>query len=510
MSATKRIIKNSLMMYAVMFLTIIIGIYTSRVVLTTLGVDDFGIYSLIGGLVVLFTFINGSMSGAVQRFLSASLGHNNIEETTDYFNAAVVVHICIAVLILVVGKTLGEWILVNKLTIPAQRVGAAYWVFQAILVSFVFQVLSTPAQAMLTAYERMAALTFITFLSPLGRLVGIIIVGLTDKIDKLIYYALIIMLFSLIQLLSYYLYARVKCSALQFGITRDKHKYLQLTSFAGWGLFGDLSNVAKSQGTAVVLNLFMGTVANAAYGVSNQLVANFLNLSSMVTRAANPQIIKRFSSGDKEGAFKLVSQLSKISFSILFIVTLPFLLQTEFILTIWLENVPHYAVTFSRLAIVVTLLEITSLPLMTLSRATGKIKLYQATVGSILLLSLPITYTVYRFGGRPESVFYVFIFTTIAALLSRLLILRNTAGFPIVNFLMNSLLKPLSIGAMLLIVGHYSSFLLFSDLQMVRIYIIMILPLITGGLFLFVLFNKSEREYLFVMVNKRKYVVKDK
>jgi len=490
-------------MYAVMFLTIIIGFITSRLIITRLGVEDFGIYSLIGGLVILFTFINGSMSGSIQRFLSAELGHENHEAVTEYFNASIIVHIGIALIVVLAGKTIGEWVLLNKLSIPEARVNAAYWVYHTTLIAFVFQILSTPAQAMLTTYERMGSLALFTFITPFSRFISILILGYIACMDKLITYSAIIMLFAIIQFALYYWYTLLKCPDARLIKCKDKAKYSELTSFAGWGLFGDLAAVARLQGASLVLNIFFGTTANAAYGISGQLVNNFNNLSTMVTRAANPQIIKKFVSGKKEDAFKLVTQLSKISFSVLLVVTIPFILQTEFILTLWLKEVPLYTVSFVRLAIGVALIEISSMPLITLSKATGKIMLYQSVVGGILLISLPIAYLAYKCEVSANGIFYVFAITAVIAFIARLLILKSTAGLPIVKFFTETFLKAVVLSSVVLVIGFTSGYFIDSTLLSGQIFQIVVLPIITAVVAGFVILTRVERMTLLKMVTRQ-------
>lgn len=499
MSATKRIIKNSIMMYSMMFLSMFMGIFTSRVVLTVLGVKDFGIYSLIGGLVILFTFLNGSMAGSIQRFLSASLGKNDIQGTTEYFNASIIVHIIIAMLVIVFGKTIGEWVLLNRLTIPDGRESAAYWVLQSILMAFAFQIVSTPAQAMLTAYEKMGTLSLITFLTPLGRLISIIVARQLQQHDALITFSISIACFSLLQLLLFYGIAKSKCMACKFVITKDKKKFKDLTSFASWGLFGDIAGVLKMQGTSILLNLFSGTVANASYGVANQLASNFRNLSTMVTRAANPQIIKNYTGGNIPHATKLVNQLSRISFTILMLVSLPFFLETEYILKLWLETVPFYAVLFTKLFLVVTLIEVISIPLMTLARATGNIKLYQSIIGGIQLLTIPVAYILYKIGCRVEIIFYVHMIIAIIALLGRLILLQKIAHLPLINFLKQTFLRIIALIFIAFIFSLFTNYIN-SNSEFIRLIRIFFLPLTILTLSYFIMLNKNERKMLKGMI----------
>lgn len=440
MSATKRIIKNSLMMYAIMFLTIIIGIYTSRVILATLGVEDFGIYFLIGGLVILFTFVNDGMSGAVQRFLSAALGKNDFQETKELFNASIILHIAIALIVLIAGETLGTWFLQNKLTIPPLRIDAACGVFQAVLIAFIFQILSAPARAMLISYEYMGAVSLVTFLNPLGRLISIIIASVLPY-DKLVSFSVMIPIFSLIQLILFYLLAIIRCETCRFVLVRDKSKYRALTSFAGWDLFGNLVVVGKEQGTPIILNMFFGVTINAATGVAQQLSSNIVNLSRKVLSAANPQIVKSYVGGDKERVFSLVNQLSKLGFTVVFIISVPLFIETEFLLKLWLVTPPEYAIVFVRLALFVKLVDTISKPLLNLTLATGHIKLYHTTVSMSNLIYLPILYGILKEGFSAESSYILAAILSVFAQLIRLAIVRKLTGFSISHYVKEVIVK---------------------------------------------------------------------
>jgi O-antigen/teichoic acid export membrane protein len=497
----RKIVKNSVITYVIMFFNIVIGLITAREVLRVLGISDFGIYSVITGFVLLFAFINGSMSGSIQRYLSASFGKSLLEDVTNYFNASIVVHVGIALIILLVGLTLGEWFVLEKLSYPVERREAVFWVYHASLYSFSLSVLSTPAQAMLSAYERIPSVAFFTFLAPLGRFIGVFVADYVGG-DALIVFAFVIFWVSVVQLLLFYGYAYVKCSLCRFKWVRDKEYYSQMVSFAGWGLIGDLAVVLKGSGTSVLINLFFGTTANASNGVAMQLTSNFMNLSTMVTKAANPQIIKTYVSGDKTLAFGLVRQLSKISFVILLVIAVPFLFETEWLLILWLKNVPPYAVLFSQWAIIISLINVSAVPLQTLSRATGTIKLYQIVIGGLTLLIIPIAYLVYILDGGVASIFVVIAVMSLLTMVVRLMILKRDAGLVIWPFVKDTYLKSLFLLVFVYLLSCLVEAFDFRTFELISH--ICILPLVVLLVSYFYILSSSERASFIAMIRKRR------
>lgn len=492
-----------------MALTAIIGIYNSRIILSTLGIEDFGIYSLIYGLVLLFSFMNGSMSGTVQRFFSVSIGKKDKDSLSEYIGSSILIHIALAILVLILGKTIGEWFLLNKLVVPELKRESGYWVYQITLISFLLQILSTPAQALLIAYEKMGTTALTNALSSLGKLISILIVLRVNPENGLVLFCTIGLAFSIIQVIIFFVASGILNN---ISFTCSIVKLKELSIFATWSFFGDLASVAKNQGSAIILNMFFGAPINAAYGISNQVCSNLNNLSGMVIRAANPQIIMLYNSSSKEKAYRLVAQLSKITFSLLFIISIPFLFLTQDILTLWLGNVPEYSVQFTQLAIVAALIEVCSLPLMVLSKATGKIKRYQIVVGGILLLNIPLAYLVLLTTRVPENVFYVFLFNSILAMVFRLSILRKTSGISIVYLIRQVYLKLLILTittcsyAFLsyLIFKGYSTFTLINQG--------LILPVLSTFIIITFVLDKNEKTYITKLYSNFliRYMKKDK
>lgn len=487
--SNKLLFKNTLVMYVTLILTILVGFYTSRAVLNTLGVDDFGIYSLIGGFILFFAFLNGAMSTAVQRYLSAALGKNDPKETTELFNTAIVVHIGLAAIIVILSKTIGEWFLMNKLSIPPERLDAAYWVYQAVIITFVFQIIATPAQAILLSYEKMISVSVLNFLAPFGRLMAILIAGALS-FDKLIAYAVIISIVAFLQFTLYFMYATVSCPTARYMIVKDKNKYQKLTSYAGWDLIGNLVGVIKEQGTPVIMNMFFGVTVNAATGVVNQLSTNLLNFSMRATQAAAPQIVKSYNGGNKERAFQLVEFLSKLGFGVLFIFAVPLLFETEYLLTLWLKTPPPYAVLFVRLALIVNLIDVVSQPLMNLAHATGNIKMYHLYTSVIMFFFVPLLYILYKL-GLPAQYSYILaaIFAVVKQIL-RLAFIHRETGMEIRWFVNAIILRQITLAT----IASLITLLMVNLLPSLTV--LAFSPLLTMGVAYQFLLNKEQKENL--------------
>lgn len=476
MNSTKRIIKNTFIMYIALALNIAIGLVYARVVLNNLGVEDFGIYSVMGGLVLLFSVLSGTMSGSVQRFLSYALGAKDVLRAKQIFTASIGIHLCLALIILGLGETVGYWFFEKYLVISADRFDAASWIFHTVLVSFVLSMLSVPALGMLNSYEKMGIVAFINLLGPVGRLGAAVVIPFIGY-DSLKVFAFLTLVVSLIEMIFAYTVAFLCCPAARPSRLYDKKMCGELVSFASWGFVGDLAGVSKNQGIAIVLNMYHGVFANAALGVANQLVSKIENVSAMIVQAANPQIIKRYAAADHANSIKLVTQSSKICFVLLYVTALPFLLETEFILRVWLKVVPEYSVIFVKLALTTALIDSVSKSLMTLSRATGKIRLYQSVVGSLLLLNLPVSLVFLHNGFSPEIVFYVSMFLASMAFFARLWILKNTAALNVGKFLTEVIVKVCIFVLTSFIVFFFGKKIIFSDFYL-KSYNIVIVPVL--------------------------------
>lgn len=419
----KRIAKNTLLLYFRMLFTMAVSLYTSRVVLNTLGVEDFGIYNVVGGVVAMFGFLNSAMSSSTQRYITFELGKNNFTQLKKVFNTSVSIHAFISIVILILAETIGLWFLYNKMTIPVERMDAALWAYQGAIASTIVLIMSVPYNATIIAHEKMSAFAYISVLEVVLKLL-IVYLLLIGDFDKLKLYAVLMFCIQLIIRLIYGHYCKKHFPETKLQLTKDRKLFKEMLGFAGWNLWGNCAYIAFTQGVNILLNMFFGPTVNAARGVAVQVQSAVNQFSSNFQTALNPQITKSYATGDYTYMHKLIFRSSKFTFFLLLFLSLPIQLETETILSIWLANVPEHTVNFLRLILCTTIIDATANPLIISAAATGKVKLYQSVVGGILLAILPISYIVLKLGGNPESVFIVHLSICILAFITRLLLIK--------------------------------------------------------------------------------------
>lgn len=434
----KRIAKNTIFLYFRMLFLLGVGLFTSRVVLSSLGAQDYGIYNVVGGFISMFTIFNAGLTSATQRFITFDLGKGNLKELRDTFSTCVIIYMMIALVILVVAEVGGVWFLENKLTIPTDRLYAARWVFQLSLITLIIGLVSTPYNALIVSHERMGAFAWISIYEALAKLAVAYQIYVTSY-DKLIVYAVMLCIVQLSVRIIYNVYCNrnFKESKVIFNFNWAKIK--KIYGFTGWAMFGGLANIGFTQGLNVLLNMFFNPVVNAARGVAVQ-VQNIINGFVLNFQTAlNPQIIKSYAKGDTSYMFKLIFASSKFSFLLLFVMSLPVMLEAETLLGLWLKEVPQYTPLFFRLIIITTMIDGISNPFMRAVDATGNIKKYQIIVGGILLMIVPVSYVVLKLGGAPYSVFIVHICMSFLAFLMRLYLVRKLINYSVMMYWKNVL-----------------------------------------------------------------------
>ena len=387
-----------------------VSLYTSRVVLNALGVEDFGIYNVVGGVVAMFTVLSGSLSAAISRFITYELGKGNQENLNKIFSSAITIQLGLAGIIILLAETVGIWFLNVKMNIPEIRMEAANWVFQFSILTFAINLISVPYNASIIAHEKMSAFAYISILEAIGKL-AIAYLIVVSPMDKLIFYAILMCIVALIVRFTYGNYCKRHFSECTYHFIWDKQLLKQMFGFAGWNFIGASSAVLRDQGGNVVINLFCGPTVNAARGIAfqvntavNQFVTNFMT-------ALNPQITKSYAAGNKEYMMTLIFQGARLSFYMLLLLSLPILINTHYILGLWLKLVPDHAVLFVQLVLIFAMSESISQPLITAMLATGKIRNYQIIVGGLQMMNLPISYLLLRLGFFPEIVIIVAIST---------------------------------------------------------------------------------------------------
>lgn len=490
----KRMARNAMMLYFRMLLTMAVSLYTSRVILQTLGVDDFGIYNVVAGFVTMLGFLHGAMSSATQRFLAFELGKSEDKNIRGIFSMSMNIHVAIALFVLLLGETVGLWFVQTHLTIPVDRVDAAEWVFHLALFSFMITIVSVPYNALIIAHERMSVFAWVSIIDVILKLIIVFILGLV-KADKLILYGALSLFVAFLIFIIYSTYCKKVFSESKLRMYWDRELFRVMLSYTGWNLWGNVAAVISGQGINILLNIFFGPSVNAARAIAMLVSSALNNFVQNLQVAINPQIIKSYASQDMAYMHKLVCYGAKYNFFLLFFLSMPVLINTDIILSSWLGSTPKYTSVFVRLIIVNILVDCISAPLMTSVQATGKIKLYQSIVGGVLLLNLPFSYFILKAGGQPQTVIYVGITISVVAFLVRLVILKKITSLPVTKYLREVVLRNMLIIVAVIVLYYATFYSLFDTLgfwcgsTIISIYCLLAITLL--GL------ERVEREFIF-------------
>jgi O-antigen/teichoic acid export membrane protein len=430
----KRIAKNTLMLYFRMLLIMAVSLYTVRVVLSTLGTVDYGLYNVVGGIVVMFSFLSNTMASASQRFFSYELGRKNYIQLKKTFSMTVSIYFLIALIIFLLSETIGLWFLNNKMTIPLERLSAANWVYQFAILSFITTMLTIPYNAAIIANERMKVYAYVSILEAFLKLAVVYILVIFEY-DKLKLYAILTFSVTLIITFIYRTFCKKQFKECVYKFNKDTALFKEIINYSGWNLFGALSSIFKNQGVNILLNLFFGPAINAARGIAYQVNIAILNFSNNFYLAVGPQIIKSYSNNQIKEMMKLVFQSTKFAYFLLLILALPILLETNFYLSLWLKEIPNYTIIFTQLVIVDMLIESLGRPILTTIQASGNIKWYQVLVGGAKLLIIPIAYLFLNYEYPPEAVFYTMIAISILCHVIRIVLAKKLVKFDVIAYL---------------------------------------------------------------------------
>lgn len=494
-SDNKRIAKNTLILYVRMLVTMIIGLFTSRIILNTLGVTDFGVYNVVAGVITMFGFLTGSMSSASSRFITFELGKGNPERLKKVFGQCLSIHLIIAIFIVLLGETIGLWFVYEKLQIPVERFSSAVFVYHLSVAASFLNIMIVPYNAAIIAHERMSAFAYITILDVILKLLIVYLLCIFPY-DKLIVYAILLFIVQLINQFIYLFYLWKRFEEVKVWFSWDKTLSKEMTSFAGWSLFGNLAGTLFGQGLNILINLFFGPTVNAARGVAVQIQGVIFRFINNFQTALNPQITKKYAAGELESMHKLIYTSSKFSFFLMMFLSLPVFINTEYILVLWLKTVPDYTVSFVRILLLISLTETLANPLIISAQATGKIRIYQQVVGGILLAIVPISYVILKFGAPPYSVFIVHFICAILAQSARVYMLRPMINLSIKDYFNKVVIR---VGAVLLFslllccaihITHSNSSIIYIILDSLSCAVISIL------LIYFIGFEKNEKNFL--------------
>lgn len=434
---TSRIMRNTMMLYIRMFVLLVVSLFTSRLVINALGVTDYGIYNVVGGVVSMMTILNTSMSATIQRFLNFAEGSGDLLMQKQTFSSSVLVYILLCVVFILFAETIGLWFVNCKLVIPEDRMLAANLVYQFIILSTGVNFLSNPYNAVILANENMKIYAAVSVVEAFLKLVVACVIIKTAG-DKLIVYGALMLFVSLVVTSCYRGYCKQFYEEATFVRPINWSLFKKVLSFSGWTLFGSGADLAKDQGINVLLNLFFYPAVNAARGISLQVNSVINQFFSGFYAAVKPQIVKYYANNDMDSLNKLIVQSGKISFFLILLVAIPIMIETPLLIRVWLGNVPNFVVVFSRLIIIMSAIDAISAPLMTAANATGNIVLYQVTLGTLKLITVPLTYAVLSLGFGPSSAFVVSMSISVICLILRILIVnRLLPSFSVKNFVIN-------------------------------------------------------------------------
>lgn len=437
----KRIAKNTVFLYIRTLVTMAVSLYTSRLILATLGVEDFGIYNVVGGIVTFLSFLNTSMASATQRFLNVGFGKNCITMVRQVFSNALIIHFIIAIVVVLLSETIGVWFLNSKLNIVEDRIVAANYVFQFSIATMVTTVLSVPYNAAIIANEKMSAFAYISIMEVSLKLLLVLLLTYSP-VDKLVTYACLMFLVSLIVRIIYGVYCNrhfEECQNIKY--RPDVAMIKQMMSFSLWTVVGAIASISHSQGVAIVMNLFFGVVVNAAFGVAsqvNQVVSNFAN--NFMT-ALNPQIVKSYSANEFSSMHQLISRGCRMGFFLVLFFIVPIDMEAPFLLGLWLNDVPEYTIGFVRLVLLVMLFNSFASPLSAAQGATGKIKKYQIVLTTMGLLHIPIAWLCFEQGLEPYYAMYSYLVIILLEQAFRIFYVSRSISMPLLPFLKDIVMK---------------------------------------------------------------------
>lgn len=526
----------------------LVSLYTVRVVLNTLGAEDYGIYNVVAGVVTMFGFLSGAMATASQRFFSFEMGKKEsgtgghsqlVSESADkemrnqvqhdgisvvwpvessglshIFSVTLTIYAFLSIIIFILAETLGLWFVGAKLVIPPERMVAAKWIYQCAVISFLFTLMTTPYMSAIIAHENMNVYAYVGIVEVILKLLVVFVLQFLDKIsvrhseptffwgDKLILYGILLLCVAVINTGLYRFYCKKHYKECKFKLLWDKEKFLEMFSYVGWNLFGSAVGVFKNQLVNILLNQFFGAVVNAARAIAQQVSAAVTSFSQNFSTAIRPQIIKTYAAEQKEECISLTFRGCRMTFFLMYIFTLPLVLEMPFVLNVWLKNPPENAVIFASLVLIDALIDSVSYPIMTLAQATGKIKLYQSVVGGILLFNLPVSYVLLKFGLPAYSVLVAGICITFIAFVVRLFIVKLLTCFSLRRFFTNVCLPIILVALLSAVVPVFARFFIKGEVLNFICTVFLSVSFTAVSVF-FVGMSKNERASVMDMIKRR-------
>lgn len=498
---TRSIAKNTMLLYIRMIILMLVALYTSRIVFTALGVEDFGIYNVVGGVVVVLGFLNGTLSMASSRYIVVALGEGNKKQMSKVFFNVFLLNVLLAVIIIILAETIGLWFVCHKMQIPIERYNAALWVYHLSVITIVFNILSIPYNASIIAHEKMKAFAYITLFDAFAKLALAFVVQ-EVKFDKLITYALLLVLIQMADRFIYVRYCLKHFEETRLSYSLDKGLLKEMLHFMSWSSYGSFVSVGFTQGLNILLNLFFGPAVNASRSIAVQIQNNVLHFINNFQTALNPQLMINTSNKNYTDVQKLLITGSKFSFFLLCMLGLPIIAETHIIIKCWLGSVPDYAVSFCRIILVTSFIGALANPLRSINQAQGDIKKFQLYECSTLLLIIPVSYIFLRQWKIPTLVFCVHLTIELIAQLIRLVIV-----LPKIKLSLNSYFKLVYARILPVFILSIIPVLLINNVMDESIYRLVVniccIEISLGILIYFIGLSDNEKEYIKSMIKKK-------
>ena len=502
---THRIAKNTIILYIRMIVMIFIGLFTSRVILNTLGVENYGIYNVVGGIVAMFGIITSSLSSSISRFITVELGTNNIERLKKIFSTSVTVQLIISVIIVILIEIIGLWFLHNKINIPTERLDEATFVMHCSVITFAVSLNTMPYNATIIAHEKMGIFSYITLLDAILKL-AVVYLLYVSPFDKLETYAVLLLLVSVIVQLIQFIYCRRQFQECRFSWLLDKQLLKEMSSFSGWSFAGNASYIINTQGINLLINIFFGVTINAARGIATQVDTMIQGFVNNFTTAMNPQIMKSYATKDLKYMHQLIISGSKFAYFLMLFFAIPICLETDIILTLWLKQVPEYSVPFVRLSLLTSMMTALGSTLTTSQSATGYIK-YSSMVTSLLtFLDFPLSYFVFKIGYSPTSCYIIhFILYSLLQFL-KIFLVKNYIKLSVKLYLKEVFLKVFLVSIVAFILPYLIYIIL--DSSFLRLLFVITMSAISTLVSIYLLGLTSVEKHLIINIIKKRFTQK--
>lgn len=491
-----KIVKNTGILYVRMLVLMFLGFYTSRVVLNSLGVVDYGVYNVVGGIVSVFSILTTAMSGTTQRFITIALGENNKIKLKETFSVGLSIHLVISIIVFASIEIFGLYFLYYHAVIPVERLSAAFWVFQISTVTAILTIINVPFHGTIIAHEKMSAFAFFSIIDVVIKLLICFIIPYTS-FDKLIVYACLLFIASIINFVSMQIYCLRKFTEAQYVLSWNKQMFKSMFGMTSWSLIDKISYIGFAQGITLVTNIFFGPAVNAASGIASQgsnVISQFTNNFQV---AVNPQITKSYANGNLDNMHKLIIRSAKFSCFLLLYLIIPVFFEADTLLSLWLGNVPEHAVLYFRLSLILTLINAIINPLQVANMAYGKVRNYLLVRNIILLLILPFTYTLYKIGAIPESSVIVNIFMFFTAMVVCAKILQSQIKLKFSSFIKEIILRIFVITLLSSILTYFINRII-TENTILQLVITVVISLISTSVFILIFGLNTEEKSFFI------------